>query len=246
MYYEGFVDDYDNDLTGLNIRIGNNKIITNYLHKEHNIKFNKDELLEKIKKILPDNFKSWTLLQKNQFLEMKSLLSGYLLSSQGDRMSLAHSIEGRYPFLDHRIVEKTFYYKDSFKLYNLSQKYLLKKAFSNKIPESIINRPKLPYQAPDLKSFLRNGKPTENTEYFLSKEMLNKYGIFDEKFVARLLYKYKNKSREQVGYRDNMIITFLLSAQIAKFWIDNPQIHTLDMKRKNVEVSDYPAQTKYN
>ncbi len=246
MYYEGFVDDFDNELTGLNIRTGNNKIITNYLNKDHKIKFDKDELLKKIRKTLPDNFPSWTLLQKNQFLEMKSLLSGYLLSSQGDRMSLAHSVEGRYPFLDHRIVEKTFYYKDSFKLHGLSQKHLLKKTFADKIPGSIINRPKLPYQAPDLKSFFRNGKPTKNTEHFLSKEMINKYEIFNEKFVARLLHKFKNKTPEQVGYRDNMIITFILSAQIVKYWIDNPQIHTLNSSTKNVEIIDYSAQATDN
>ena len=48
---------------------------------------------------------SWDLLSRAQWLESKMFLSGYLLSSQGDRVSMAHSVEGRYPFLDHRVVE---------------------------------------------------------------------------------------------------------------------------------------------
>lgn len=246
MYYEGFVNDYDNELAGLNIRTTNNKIITNYLNRDHGVKYDKDKLVDKIRKILPNNFHSWTILQKNQFLEMKSLLSGYLLSSQGDRMSLAHSVEGRYPFLDHRIVEKVFYYKDSFKLNKLFQKYLLKETFKEKIPTSIINRPKLPYQAPDLKSFFRNGKPTDNAGYFLSNKIISDYGIFDEKIVSRLLNKFKIRTLDQIGYRDNMVITFILSTQIVKYWINNPQIISLDNKIKKVEIVDYPENSISN
>ncbi|MEE9552923.1 MAG: asparagine synthase (glutamine-hydrolyzing), partial [candidate division Zixibacteria bacterium] len=53
-------------------------------------------------KNLPPNFDRWNHLARAQYLEANSLLSGYLLSSQGDRVSAANSIEGRYPFLDHR------------------------------------------------------------------------------------------------------------------------------------------------
>ena len=43
-------------------------------------------------------------LAQDQYLEMRTLLSGYLLSSQGDRMLMAHSVEGRFPFLDADVV----------------------------------------------------------------------------------------------------------------------------------------------
>jgi len=137
MFYEGFLSDYSNNLAGLNIRIHNNKILTNYLNKDLGIVFDKNLLLDIVNSLLPDNFSSWSLLQKNQFLEMKTLLQGYLLSSQGDRMSMSHSVEGRYPFLDHRLVEKVFYYQDNYKLKGLSQKFILRNAFKNKIPDSI-------------------------------------------------------------------------------------------------------------
>ena len=62
-------------------------------------------------------------IQQGQFLEFKTLLPNYLLSSQGDRMSMANSIEGRYPFLDHRVVEYFYNLPEEFKLNNFNEKY---------------------------------------------------------------------------------------------------------------------------
>lgn len=238
IYYEGFLKEFNNDLVGLNIRIHNNKVLSNYFNKDFKLSFDKDNILENIKKMLPDNFHSWSLLQQNQFLEMKSLLSGYLLSSQGDRMSLAHGVEGRYPFLDHRIVEKLFYYPDHFKLKAFSQKHLLRESFKGLIPDSIIDRPKMPYQSPDLKAFFRGGKLSEQAAYFLSKDMLSDFGIFDEKKVNRFIRKFDKGIPEVIGYRDNMLITFILSSQMVNYWIRHPKHHELDSRLKKVEIID--------
>lgn len=239
MFYEGFLDNYNDELVGLNIRAHNNKILSNFFNVDFNLGLDKEALLKDIKKILPDNFRSWTLLQKNQFLELKTLLSGYLLSAQGDRMSMAHSVEGRYPFLDHRLVEKLFYFKDSFKLKGFSQKFLLGKAFQDVIPESIIKRPKRPYMAPDLKSFFSGGKLTEQAAHFLSDHALDDYGIFNKKLVGRLIKKFEKKMPSDIGYRDNMSITFILSCQMANYWARHPRNFKLDDALKKVEIFDY-------
>ncbi len=239
MFYEGFLADFRNELVGLNIRVHNNRILSNFFNKDLNLATSNEQLLENVKSILPANFDSWSLLQKNQFLEMKTLLSGYLLSSQGDRMAMAHSVEARFPFLDHRLVEKVFYYPDKFKLNGFSQKHILRKAFKGPIPASIIDRPKMPYQAPDLKSFMNGGKLSDTASYFLSKEMINKYGIFDDKYVNRFLRKFQNGIPSQIGYRDNMLITFLLSSQMVGYWMRNPVHHELEDRLKMVEIIDY-------
>jgi asparagine synthase (glutamine-hydrolysing) len=238
MYYEGFLSEFENEMTGLNIRIHNNKILANLFNKDHSISFDKEALREEIRSILPDNFASWSILQQNHFLEMKTLLSGYLLSSQGDRMSMAHSVEGRYPFLDHRLVEQVFHLPDTFKLKVLSQKYLLTETFKKQIPASIIRRPKRPYMAPDLKSFFQNGKLTEQAAYFLSDETIDNYGVFDKKYINRFLNKFKGKDIGDIGYRDNMIATFVLSTQMALYWAANPKKTTLRNQLKEVEITD--------
>lgn len=238
MYYEGFLSEYDNEMSGLNIRIHNNRILVNLFNKDLPISFDKEKLREDIRTILPDNFSSWSILQQNHFLEMKSLLSGYLLSSQGDRMSMAHSVEGRYPFLDHRLVEQVFQLPDKYKLKVLSQKYLLTETFNKAIPTSIINRPKRPYMAPDVKSIFQNGVLSEQAAYFLSDEIIDKYGIFDKKYVRRFLNKFSDNNIEDAGYRDNMIASFILTTQMSVYWTENSKTSNLSQQSKDVEMID--------
>lgn len=239
MFYEDFLKEYNNELASLNIRIHNNKILQNYFDKEYNIEFDKGGLIQELRKWLPENYDSFSLLQKNQYLEMRTLLSGYLLSSQGDRMSMAHSVEGRYPFLDHRVVDMLFTMKETYKLNGFNQKYLLKKSFQNHIPYSITNRAKRPYMAPDLRSFIINGKMTENTAFFLSEDLLKDYQIFNPKWVQRFLNKFTNGIPDSIGYRDNMIITFILSTQIAKYWTKHPRQYSLPKNLLTVKINDY-------
>ncbi|WP_444570091.1 asparagine synthase-related protein, partial [Aeromicrobium sp.] len=53
---------------------------------------------------LPDRFSQWLPMARDQYVEAHTLMSGYLLAAQGDRMAMAASIEGRYPFLDPRVI----------------------------------------------------------------------------------------------------------------------------------------------
>ena len=239
MYYEGFLNNFRNPLASLNIRMHNNKIAGNYFNKNFNIQFDESKVIDEVEKNLPGNYSTWELLNRNQYLEMRSLLSGYLLSSQGDRMSLAHSVEGRYPFLDHRIVDFLFYVNPEFKMKGLSQKFLLRDSFQDKLPASIVNRPKRPYMAPDLASFIRNGKPTENTSFFLNGQIIKDYGIWDEKYISRFLNKFRRNMPKHTGYRDNMLISFILSTQIVQYWINHPRKFTLPEKKLKVGINDY-------
>ena len=79
-----------------------------------------------VSSLLPGEFDEWDLLSKAQWLESTLFLSGYLLSSQGDRMSMAHSVEGRYPFLDHRLIEFASDLPSNLKIKGLNEKYVLK------------------------------------------------------------------------------------------------------------------------
>jgi asparagine synthase (glutamine-hydrolysing) len=238
MFYQNFLPVYNDELAGLNIRIHNNRVLANLFNKDHQIAFDIESLKEKVKTILPEDFDSWSILQKNQFLEMKNLLAGYLLSSQGDRMSMAHSVEGRYPFLDHRLVEYLFHLPDSYKLNGFSQKYLLTDTYQKLIPTSIINRPKRPYMAPDLKSFFQDGTLAEQAAYFLSDKMIDSYGIFNKKYVNRFIKKFSGSNVQEIGYRDNMLITFMLSTQMACFWSENPKKYKSNKDLRQVDIVD--------
>lgn len=215
MFYEGFLTSYDNSLLGLNMRVHNNRILTNYLAEAHRPGLSEEWLTERVDQAVPPEAAGWSMLQRNQFLEMRTLLDGYLLSSQADRMSLAHGIEGRYPFLDPDVVEWAFHLPDAYKLPLLSQKHLLREAFRAQLPGEIIDRPKQPYQAPDLRPFIRDGRPTELVQAHLSQGAVKATGLFEPRMVQRFLDKWGRGVPEHVGYRDNMLMCFLLSTQLA-------------------------------
>ncbi len=150
-------------------------------------------------------------LAKAQYIEMVVFLSGYLLSSQGDRMGMANSVEGRYPFLDHRIIEFCASLPPDYKLKGLNEKVLLKKMMKGKLPEEILNRPKQAYRAPILSSFLGSDAP-EFVMDLLSSDSLLEVGIFNPDSVTKLLAKMNSgKAYSEI---DNMALTAIISTQL--------------------------------
>ncbi len=150
-------------------------------------------------------------LAKAQYIEMVVFLSGYLLSSQGDRMGMANSVEGRYPFLDHRIIEFCASLPPDFKMKGLNEKVLLKKMMKGKLPEEILNRPKQAYRAPILSSFLGSDAPAFVMD-LLSTDPLLEADIFNPESVVKLLAKMNSgKAYSEI---DNMALTAIISTQL--------------------------------
>jgi len=126
-------------------------------------------------------------------------------------MSMAHSVEGRYPFLDHRVVEFAAKLPSNVKMKVLDQKHLLKRAFDGLIPESIVRRPKQPYRAPDGKCFF-GATTVDYAQELLSPDCIRKNGIFEPEAVTSLVTKFKNRRANSV--RDNMAMIGVLSTQL--------------------------------
>ena len=160
---------------------------------------------------LPADYERWTYFGRAEHLEAKYLMPGYILSSQGDRMAMAHSVEGRYPFLDYRIIEFAARLPANVKMKALDQKHLLKKASGGLIPDSILHRPKQPYRAPDGKCFFGKGV-VDYAEDLLSAETLRRDEVFDCKAVGILVDKFRNN--RATGIRDNMALIGVISTQL--------------------------------
>jgi len=126
---------------------------------------------------LPADMGNWDLLTRAQYLESKLFLPGYLLSSQGDRVSMAHSVEGRYPFLDHRVVEFCMGLRSQDKMRGLNEKYILKKLMNGHLPESVVKRSKQAYRAPVASGLLAKEAPPYLRE-MISSGQIQKAGIF--------------------------------------------------------------------
>ena len=158
-----------------------------------------------------DNGPCRDALSQAQYIEMKMLLSGYLLSSQGDRMAMAHSVEGRFPFLDHRVVEFCGKLPLRMKMKVLNEKYILKKSMKGIVPDPILERTKQPYMAPDAKSLLGDHAPPY-LEELLSEQRIREDGYFDPTMVAALVKKCR--ARPMLGFKDNMALVGIVSTQL--------------------------------
>jgi len=119
---------------------------------------------------------------------MVTLLSPYLLSSQGDRVSLAHGVEGRYPFLDHRLFEFAARLPTRSKLRGLREKDILRRWARQVVPPAVVTRPKQPYRAPDIPAFF-SPEPVEYAQELLDATSVTNAGLFDPRSVAGLMQR---------------------------------------------------------
>lgn len=160
---------------------------------------------------LPADFKRWHPLHQGQYLETLFLLPGYILSSQGDRVAMAHGVEGRFPFLDHRLVEFASRIPPGMKLKGLREKHILRRAMGALLPEGIGSRVKQPYRAPDSESFSGTSEPAYLAEAF-SEDAVGSLGLFNPKAVEKLLEKTRRQGVS--GFRDNAAFVGILSTQL--------------------------------
>jgi asparagine synthase (glutamine-hydrolysing) len=182
---------------------------------------------------LPSAFRGWDPLSQAQYLEVRTLLSGYLLSSQGDRMLMAHSVEGRFPFLDVDVVAFANALPPSAKLHVLDEKHVLKRAAGDLIPREILERPKQPYRAPDAPSFVGTEAPGYVAEV-LAEGAIESAGIFEAAPVAALAAKCREQGAAgRLSNADNMAFLGVLSTQLLwhGFIRQRPSQTTIDEAR---------------
>ena len=168
--------------------------------------------LAELRASLPAEFQTWHPLSRAQYLETRCLLPGYILSSQGDRVAMAHAVEGRFPFLDHRVVELGAVLPPALKVRGLREKYILRRALGPQLPREITERPKQPYRAPDSESFMQERAP-EYVRALLAPEAIARTGYFEPRAVSRLVTKCAN-ARGAVSAGDNMAFMAILSTQL--------------------------------
>jgi asparagine synthase (glutamine-hydrolysing) len=186
--------------------------VTNFLSAEAKADPRGAVSFDEIEHMLPPDIEQWQPLNRDQYIEAKTLLAGYLLSSQGDRVAMANSIEARFPFLDHRVMEFAASMPNRYKIMGLNEKYMLKRAMNGLIPDSILQRSKQPYRAPDSQSFFSDGKPLEYVEHLLSEERIKSVGIFDSKSTNMLMNKCARG--KALGFADNMAFVGILSTML--------------------------------
>jgi asparagine synthase (glutamine-hydrolysing) len=126
-------------------------------------------------------------------------------------MGMAHSVEGRFPFLDHRVIEFCTRLPSRLKLRALKEKYLLRELAREWLPDEILSRGKRPYRAPIHRSFFNDATPDYLGE-LLSPERLKSAGLFKPAAVSQLVRKVEQGL--PVGETDDMALAGIISGQL--------------------------------
>ncbi len=164
--------------------------------------------IDRLRSELPESFGRWSALQRAAWLEVKTLLGPYLLAAQGDRVAMAHGVEGRFPFLDHRVYELAAALAPERKLDGMRDKIALREVASELLPAEAASRPKQPYRAPEVAPFFAPDSP-EWVRDLLSPSGLAEAGIWDERRVAGLVRRAEAGRVE--GIRESMALVGILS-----------------------------------
>jgi asparagine synthase (glutamine-hydrolysing) len=128
-----------------------------------------------------------------------------------DRMSMAHGLEVRVPFLDRELVEFSAKIPFEYKIRGLTSKYILKKTFAPYLPKKNLKQRKQGFTIP-ISAWLRNGLGTLARNILLSKS-LEKRDLFNKKYLEWMLEEHKY-SRQEFGHRIWSLVIFELWARL--------------------------------
>lgn len=169
---------------------------------------------ERLLDSLPDDFTSWGTVARAQYVEMTTFLSGYLLSSQGDRMLMGNSVEGRFPFLDHNLADFAGTIPASAKLQSLGEKAILKQSVADFLPDNILKRAKQPYRAPDSVSFT-GSVGAKLVDQFLNSSDLPGWELWQPSRIGALVRKWR--AGKLISVRDNMAFVGVLAGRLLQY-----------------------------
>jgi asparagine synthase (glutamine-hydrolysing) len=167
--------------------------------------------LERLREALPGAFGGWSPLERAAWLEVSTLLEPYLLAAQGDRVSMGHGVEGRYPFLDHRVFAYSTALPEAQKLAGSADKVALREIAKRVLPAGIAARPKQPYRAPEVAPFFSPDAPEWVTEA-VSDEALAATAMWDPARVRALIRRCE--AGRATGMREGMALIGVLSSQL--------------------------------
>lgn len=207
--------------------------------------FNQDKIQNHYNQVIKDfdslyaeKFKNLSFDRRAQILEIETLLTNYLLSSQGDRMSMANGVEGRYPYLDDEFCYTVSKIRSKTKLSNIKLKNLLRDSFKDLLPEEITKRPKIAYQAPEATVFFSKKKNHPIIQEFMDdlKQNDNLNSDAFENLVSKL---QDTNINQRVGFRENSSFIIALSdfclRKNSKKWINLSKNHyDIEIEKYNI------------
>jgi len=170
----------------------------------------------------PVQHSSWQ--DKSLYIGYKVMLANYLLGPHGDRALMSHSVEGRYPYLNRKLVDYVAAIPNCYKSNTFISKQLQRAALVDILPKQALNRPKVRFMTPFGSPFLQKDTP-ELIKYVTQESQLRAYGYFKPdafrklKKAVQFLDKRKRKTLKEnvqrLGF--GVGLNFMVSLQLLHF-----------------------------
>ena len=131
-----------------------------------------------------DRIRARHFLDQRCYVDFRLRLVDHLVSDHGDRMTMASSVEGRYPFLDRSVAELSTRMQPDLKLREYTEKYVLREVARRiGVPRAVADREKFHFVAPGSAALLQSG--SELAEHTLAPSTIEEQGIFNPAAVRR-------------------------------------------------------------
>jgi len=158
-------------------------------------------------------FRKISIVRRAQWIEMETLLTGYLLSTQGDRMAMSFGVENRCPFLSPELVALAMRIPENYLLKDgWNEKFILKDAFAGEIPAIILRRRKRPYVAPEAEAILQ-AKP-DYLDSIYSESELGKTGLWEKGNLKLFLKTIQPGPQASLTPRQSQAFLLALTASL--------------------------------
>ncbi|WP_404399461.1 asparagine synthase (glutamine-hydrolyzing) [Idiomarina seosinensis] len=155
-------------------------------------------------------------LDRAQYVWIKTMLEGQILTWGGDRVDMANSMEARPAFLDHHLAEYAFSVPPHLRIKGNKEKYVLREAMKGLLPETLYKREKFAFMAPPAHTDPEKWKAVEQlAEQFLNKKAVEEAGLLDYDMVVKTFEQHQDpevKGEEQVQL--DAVINHMLGVQV--------------------------------
>ncbi|MFN6570307.1 asparagine synthase (glutamine-hydrolyzing) [Dendronalium sp. ChiSLP03b] len=177
------------------------EFITQFQEKDvYRIFFNQIDVQGQLKGREPVN--------QSLYLWSKTNLANYLLRMLGDGVEMAHSIEGRLPFLDREVVELVRNMPISLKIHGLTEKYILREAAKPFITDTVYNRQKHPFIAPP-STFNPNEALQQLIQDTLRSSVMSRVPFYNQAAIIQLLNQLPIMNENQRTSTDFLLLRML-------------------------------------
>ncbi|HEY9648465.1 MAG TPA: asparagine synthase-related protein, partial [Chroococcidiopsis sp.] len=164
---------------------------------------------------LPQQLHGREPVHQSMYLWSKSILANYIFKTLGDGVEMAHSIEGRVPFLDHELVEIACQIPAAFKIHGIPQnqirdKYVLREATRPVVTDTIYQRQKHPFLSPP-STLKPDGALHEFLQDTLRGQSLRNLGFYNPAAVVKLLDQIPEMRPDQLAASELLLMRILSS-----------------------------------